>query len=112
MDRLLGRVLRRLKAAGIYDDTAIVLTADHGFAWQVGVATRRSVSTSNVHELMTVPMLVKRPGQAAADTSAAYVQTLDVSADDRRPARRPPRLPHRWTVSLRRARSTGAAAWP
>ena len=79
VDRLLGRVLRRLKAAGIYDDTAIVLTADHGFAWQVGVATRRSVSTSNVHELMTVPMLVKRPGQAAAHTSAAYVQTLDVT---------------------------------
>jgi hypothetical protein len=79
LDRLLGRVLRRLKAAGIYDDTAIVLTADHGFAWQVGVATRRSVSTSNIHELTTVPLLVKRPGQGAADTSGAYAQTLDVA---------------------------------
>ena len=79
MDRLLGRVLRRLKAAGIYDDTTIVLTADHGFAWQVGVATRRSVSTSNIHELTTVPLLVKRPGQVAAHTSGAYAQTLDVT---------------------------------
>jgi Sulfatase len=79
VDRLLGRLLRRLKAAGIYDDTLMVLTADHGFAWQVGVSTRRSVSASNVHELTTVPLLVKRPGQRAAHTGGAYAQTLDVT---------------------------------
>jgi Sulfatase len=79
VDRLLGRVLRRLKAAGIYDDTLIVLTADHGFAWEVGVSTRRSVSASNVHELTTVPLLVKRPGQRGTRTSEAYAQTLDVA---------------------------------
>jgi hypothetical protein len=79
VDRLLGRVLGRLKAAGLYDDTLIVLTADHGFAWQVGVSTRRSVSAANVHELTPVPLLVKRPGQRAARTSGAYAQTLDVA---------------------------------
>ena len=79
VDRLLGRLLRRLKAAGIYDDTLIVLTADHGFAWQVGVSTRRSVSAANVHELTTVPLLVKRPGQSTPHTSEAYAQTLDVA---------------------------------
>ena len=79
VDRLLGRLLQRLKAAGIYDDTLIVLTADHGFAWQVGVSTRRSVSASNVHELTTVPLLVKRPAQRVARTSPAYAQTLDVA---------------------------------
>jgi Sulfatase len=79
VDRLLGRLLRRLDRAGIYDDTLIVLTADHGFAWQVGVTTRRSVGASNVHELMPVPLLVKRPGQHAARTSDAYAQTLDVA---------------------------------
>jgi Sulfatase len=79
VDRLLGRLLRRLKAAGIYDDTLIVVTADHGFAWQVGVATRRSVSPSNIHELTTGPLLVKRPGQRAAHRSEAYAQTLDVA---------------------------------
>ena len=55
VDRLLGRLVGRLKRLGIYDDTLIVLTADHGYAWQVGVSTRRSVSASNVHELTPVP---------------------------------------------------------
>jgi hypothetical protein len=79
VDRLLGRLLHRLDREGIYDDTLIVLTADHGFAWQVGVTTRRSVSESNVHELMPIPLFVKRPGQHAGRTSDAYAQTLDVA---------------------------------
>lgn len=79
VDRLLGRLLRRLKASGIYDDTLILVTADHGYAWQVGVQTRRSVSPSNVHELTPVPFMVKAPGQRKAATRGAYAQTLDVA---------------------------------
>ena len=79
VDRLLGRLLRRLKRLGIYDDTLIVLTADHGYAWQVGVATRRSVSASNVHELTPVPFFVKAPGQRAGRVNPAYAQTLDAT---------------------------------
>ena len=70
-DRLLGRLIARLKREGIYDDTLIVVTADHGFAWKVGVDTRRSVSLSNVDELGSVPMIVKRPGQHAGRVSGA-----------------------------------------
>jgi hypothetical protein len=79
VDRLLGRLLRRLKRLGIYDDTLIVLTADHGYAWQVGVGTRRSVSRSNIHELTPVPFFVKAPGQRSGRVSPAYTQTLDVT---------------------------------
>jgi hypothetical protein len=78
-DRLLGRLIARLKRQGMYDDTLIVVTADHGFAWKVGVDTRRSVSLSNVDELGSVPMIVKRPGQHAARVSGALAQTLDVT---------------------------------
>jgi Sulfatase len=78
-DRLLGRLIARLKRAGIYDDTMIVVTADHGFAWKVGVDTRRSVSLSNIDELGSVPMIVKRPRQRAARVSGALAQTLDVT---------------------------------
>jgi hypothetical protein len=78
-DRLLGRLVARLKSQGIYDDTLIVVTADHGFAWKVGVDTRRSVSLSNIDELGSVPMIVKRPGQRAGRVSGALAQTLDVT---------------------------------
>ena len=78
-DRLLGKLIRRLKAQGIYDNTLIVATADHGIAFQVGVQTRRSVSQSNVEELTPVPLLVKRPGQRRGRISDAYARTLDVT---------------------------------
>src|SRR5215208_2994743 len=78
-DRLLGRLIRQLKRQGIYDDTLIVATADHGIAFQVGVETRRSVSQSNVEELTPVPYFVKRPGQRRGRISDAYARTLDVT---------------------------------
>jgi hypothetical protein len=78
-DRLLGRLIARLKREGIYDDTLVVVTADHGFAWKVGVDTRRSVSLSNIDELGSVPMIVKRPGQHAGRVSGELAQTLDVT---------------------------------
>ena len=79
MDRLLGRLIRRLKAQGMYDRTLIVVTADHGIAFQVGVETRRSVSASNVEELTPVPLIVKRPGQRSGRVSNALARTLDVA---------------------------------
>jgi hypothetical protein len=79
VDRLLGRLVGRLKSQGMYDDTAVVVTADHGFAWQVGVETRRSVTPSNVEELAPVPLIVKRPGQTRARLNDAYARTLDVA---------------------------------
>jgi Sulfatase len=78
-DRLLGRLIARLKSQGIYDDTLIVVTADHGFAWKVGVETRRTVSMSNVDELASVPLIVKRPGRRDGSVSRALARTLDVA---------------------------------
>ncbi len=78
-DRLLGRLIARLKRQGIYDDTLIVVTADHGFAWKVGTETRRSVSLANVDELGSVPMIVKRPGHHAGRVDGSLAQTLDVT---------------------------------
>jgi hypothetical protein len=78
-DRLLGRLIGQLKRQGIYDDTLIVATADHGIAFQVGAQTRRSVNQSNVEELTPVPLFVKRPGQSRGGISDVYARTLDVT---------------------------------
>jgi hypothetical protein len=78
-DRLLGRLIRRLKSEGIYDDTLIVATADHGIAFQSGVETRRSVSMSNVEELTPIPFFVKQPGQRRGRISDALARTVDVT---------------------------------
>ncbi len=77
-DRLLGRLLRRLKDQGIYDDTLIVVVADHGYLWRSGVETRRRALAGTAHELSPVPFIVKRPGQRRGRVSGAYARTLDV----------------------------------
>jgi Sulfatase len=77
-DRLLGRLLRRLKREDIYDDTLIVLVADHGYLWRSGVATRRRALAETAHELSPVPFFVKRPGQRRGRVSGAFARTLDV----------------------------------
>ena len=79
VDGLIGRLLRRLDQLNMYDDTLIAVTADHGFAWQVGVETRRSVRDWNVEELAPVPLIVKAPGQRRPRINRAYARTLDVA---------------------------------
>jgi Sulfatase len=79
-DRLLGRLLRRLKDQRIYDDTLIVVVADHGYLWRSGVATRRRAAAGTAHELAPVPFFVKRPGRRDSRVSGAYARTLDVPA--------------------------------
>ena len=79
VDRLIGRLVARLKSQGMYDDTLIVVTADHGFAFQVGVPTRRSVTPSNVEELAPVPLIVKAPRQTRGRVNDGLARTLDVA---------------------------------
>ncbi len=79
VDRLLGRLMRRLKRLDLYDRTLIAVTADHGLAWQAGVETRRRVSYANVEEVTPVPFIVKAPGQRRGEVSEAYVRTLDMA---------------------------------
>ena len=64
MDDWVGRIVDDLKASGRYDDTLIVLTADHGDGfWEHGF-----ISHSNLpfEELVHVPLIVKMPGSAGA----------------------------------------------
>jgi len=77
-DRLLGRLVRRLKSQGMYDDTLILVTADHGYLWRSGVETRRRALEDTAEELGPVPFIVKRPGQSRGNVNGAYARTLDV----------------------------------
>jgi sulfatase-like protein len=79
VDRLVGKVLQRLKDQGIYDQTLVAITADHGVAFQVGVPTRRSVDDHNVEEIGPVPFVVKTPGQRRGRISDALVSTVDMT---------------------------------
>lgn len=77
-DRELGRLFARMRANGTFDQALIAVTADHGFAFEVGVKDRRTVTPSNIDEIAPVPLFIKRPGQTRGGTSSTYARTIDV----------------------------------
>ena len=76
-DRVLGDLLRRLRAAGFYDDALVVVTADHGASLRPGRPFRLPTEETFA-EIAAVPLIVKRPGQRRGRVSAENVETIDV----------------------------------
>jgi hypothetical protein len=88
-DRLIGRLVRRLRDTGQWDRSLLIITADHGESFKVKrtpaapfkpghMHWRRAVSGANIEELAPVPLFVKYPGQRAGQTDDRFVTTLDV----------------------------------
>ena len=76
-DRLLGELLGRLRRLGLYDDALIVVVADHGIGFHVGME-RRTVTPRNVQDLTPVPLLIKLPGQRRGRLDDRHVETIDI----------------------------------
>jgi hypothetical protein len=77
VDRLLGQLEQRLRAAGLWDESLVVLVADHGVSFRAGEA-RKAVTPANAEDLAYMPLFVKAPGQERGRTVDATVSTLDI----------------------------------
>ena len=76
-DRLVGQVLRKLKAEHIYDDAAVAVVADHGVSFAPD-HMRRGYSPETASEIMWVPLLIKAPAQRAGGVDESNVETIDL----------------------------------
>jgi hypothetical protein len=61
-DKLLGRLVARLRATGLYKRALIVITADEGLSFRAG-QKRRPASAANLQDVSYVPLFMKLPGQ-------------------------------------------------
>lgn len=77
VDRLIGRLVRRLKATGLYNKAIVVITADHGVAFQPGLS-RRGMSPENLGEIASVPLFIKLPGQRDGQVDTGLARTTDI----------------------------------
>lgn len=78
VDRILGRFLDRLKAEGIYDETVLVVTSDHGLrTWDPAF---QPPGFPDVHNDLAphVPLLIKAPGLAPGPRDVDY-QHVDLA---------------------------------
>jgi hypothetical protein len=78
-DREVGRLLRRLREQRMLDRALLVVTADHGYEWKVGVPMRRQVFRRNIDEIAPQPLFIKAPGQRRGRIDRSYVRTLDIT---------------------------------
>lgn len=89
-DRLVGELIARLKRLGTYDDTMIVITADHGESFDVSpkpappftpgrLGFRRAIRPGNAADIASIPLFIKYPkGRGPTGTDKRYVRTIDV----------------------------------
>lgn len=77
MDSEIGKLLGELRARGLYENTLIVITADHGEA--IGEHNLMEHSTGFLYEdQVHVPLFVKYPGQHEARESSALASEVDL----------------------------------
>jgi hypothetical protein len=77
VDRFVGRLMAKLRGAGLYDDALVILTADHGVSYRSG-QPRRAPYPGNASDIAGVPLLIKRPGERAGRVDDSMVRTIDI----------------------------------
>jgi hypothetical protein len=77
-DRLLGELLDRLEAEGLYDAALVIVAADHGASFWPGQSRRNPSDMEHPEDVLAVPLLVKTPGQREGRRSLRDVTTLDI----------------------------------
>jgi hypothetical protein len=76
-DKVLGSILDGVKEKGIYDESLIIVTADHGVSMLPG-KTRRDYTSGNRYEVLKVPFLVKLPDQKKSEICNDLVSGVDI----------------------------------
>lgn len=77
VDHLLGKLLEKIMEKGLFDQSLIILTADHGVSFRPG-RLRRGVTLDNIHDVLKVPLFVKLPGQSQGKIKEDLVAGIDI----------------------------------
>jgi len=77
VDTLLKRVTDDLKAKGLWDESLVVVTADHGTSFQPKIPRRAAVK-ANLGEIASVPLFVKAPGQTEPEVVSEHRCSTDI----------------------------------
>jgi len=85
MDHCIGELFQSLKAMGLYDDTMIIITADHGEEFQEHGGMLHS-NPYYYDVLMHVPLIVKLPESSSERTSVTIDSLVEIITTGTPPA--------------------------
>ncbi len=77
VDHLMGMIIKRLKEQGVWDESLVVVSADHGGALLTG-EPRREANEATMGEIATVPLFIKSPGQSSGRLIARPTCTVEI----------------------------------
>lgn len=76
-DKMVGKLIQHLKKTGLYDQSLIIITADHGCSFQANGA-RRGSKENLLKDIMPVPLIIKLPGQDKGVINDDNVESIDI----------------------------------
>ncbi|MFQ5527604.1 MAG: sulfatase-like hydrolase/transferase [Thermoanaerobaculia bacterium] len=76
-DTLIARLTRTLKANGLWESALVIVTADHGLAFQRG-EPGRTPTRANALEIMAVPLFVRAPGLETGTVDDRNAELVDL----------------------------------
>jgi hypothetical protein len=77
VDRVLGRIVARLRATKLWNRSLFIVTADHGVSFKAGEHDR-TVDSGNISDIAPIPLFVKLPGQHDAVVDDRSARTIDI----------------------------------
>ncbi len=77
VDRMIGDLVTGMQQAGRWDDTVVVVTADHGTSFTPGTS-RRVGEEASLDEVYRVPLFIHAPDQDAGATDDRLTRLADI----------------------------------
>lgn len=77
VDGVLGQLVRRLRSAGLWNRSLVIVTADHGVSFRPG-ERRRLVTSNNIPDIAPIPLFVKQPGQREGSVDELSARSIDI----------------------------------
>jgi len=67
-----------MESSGIYDDSLLIVVADHGISFQSNLEHWRRIRPETVGDIAAVPLFVKAPGQPGGTIDDRRALTIDI----------------------------------
>lgn len=77
VDALLGQLTQRLDELGLFDETLLIITSDHGASYRA-LQERRLLTESNYMDMLPVPLFIKFPEQKKGVIDDSNVELIDI----------------------------------
>ena len=82
VDRALGEVMDAMQASGIYEESLLVVVADHGIALRPNIEHWRKITPETIGEVAAIPLFIKPPASSQAAARAGQIDNRRAHTTD------------------------------